>query len=382
MFDFVPPEARSSVEAHIDEVCVSRQLMKNVNQVVMCGGERRSIEWTNRAMADLDGAIIAVHSVGRDIEERLRGEQRLRDSEARYRLLAENSNDVVFQLDRNLVRQYVSPACRDLLGYEPEEMIGNMPTGMAHPDDAPALLATLRTVLRGEQDTYKIIHRMAHRDGRWIWVESNTKAVRDPETNGVIGLIGALRDVSARKLFEEQLAEANQQLSELALVDWLTRLPNRRSFNIAIDREFRRARRERQPLSLLMLDVDWFKAFNDYYGHQAGDECLGSVADLIGSTVQRPGDIAARYGGEEFVIILSNTDQAGAREVASRLQHRLEARAIAHLGSLLGRVTLSIGIATISRDDDDVTLDDLIKRADSALYRAKAEGRNTVCSAP
>ena len=317
----------------------------------------------------------------RNIEQRMMAEQRLRDSEARYRLLADNSTDMVFQLDQDLVRRYVSPACRELLGYEPEEMIGIKPVSMAHPDDAPRLSLVFQTLMSGRADRQSIINRIRHRDGRWIWVEAQFRALKDPESGATTGIIGALRDVSARKIVEDELAEANRRLQALAVQDGLTGLANRRAFDEALAKERRRARREKKAFSLVMIDVDRFKAFNDRYGHPAGDDCLRQVAAAIAETARRPGDIAARYGGEEFAVLLPDTDEAAAEVVAERILQAVWDLKIRHEGNLEGVVTISAGVASVDLAEANGVLETLIHNADRALYRAKNGGRNAVIRA-
>ena len=218
--------------------------------------------WTNRALTDADGRVTAIHSVGRDIDERVTAERRLKESEARYRLLADHSSDMVFPLDLDLVPRYVSPACREILGYEPEELIGVKPVSMVHPEDAARVALAFQSLLDGNADRHSIINRIRHRDGRWTWVEAQLKTLSDPQTGSPAGIIGTLRDVSARKGIEDQLQEANQRLQALANQDGLTGLANRRSFDDALSREYGRARLEKRSLGLLMIDVDWFKSFN------------------------------------------------------------------------------------------------------------------------
>jgi PAS domain S-box-containing protein len=162
--------------------------------------------------------------VVRDIERRVVAERRLRESEAGYRLLADNSSDMVFQLDRDLVLRYVSPASRDVLGNEPAEMIGLKPAQMAYPDDAERIKAAFAALVTGEADHQSPITRRQHRDGRWIWVESQMRALRDPETGAFQGIVGALRDITQRKAMEDELADANLRLEILATQDGLTRL--------------------------------------------------------------------------------------------------------------------------------------------------------------
>ncbi|WP_170162298.1 diguanylate cyclase [Caldimonas tepidiphila] len=174
-----------------------------------------------------------------------------------------------------------------------------------------------------------------------------------------------------------RVSTANLLLARLVNQDGLTGLANRRRFDEALENEWRRARRERRPLSLLMLDVDLFKRYNDRYGHLGGDECLKTVAEVIAHCVHRPADVAARYGGEEFAVILPGTPLAGAFELAHRIRERLAAQALPHADAPLGRVTVSIGVASLVPTGQDA--EQLVRLADAALYRAKAEGRDRVC---
>lgn len=199
--------------------------------------------------------------------------------------------------------------------------------------------------------------------------------------------------VSAR----EELLQANRRLEVLAAQDQLTGLANRRRFDEVLEREARRAVREGTPLSLLLIDLDHFKGYNDAYGHVAGDACLQTVCRALAQAVQRPGDMAARYGGEELAVVLPNTDQAGGLQVAERLRARIEGLGLEHRSSRFGHVTASIGVATAQCGEAGATQGAtqsatqgtthgstqgaavaLVEAADRALYRAKAAGRNCV----
>jgi len=179
---------------------------------------------------------------------------------------------------------------------------------------------------------------------------------------------------------QEALLRANEELKKLSLYDQLTGLANRRHFDEAMVREFNLARRNKKPLSLIICDLDFFKRYNDNYGHQGGDSSLSSVAQLLASTVKRPTDLACRYGGEEFTIILPGTDLAGVRVIAEKLREAVWQRNIPHEASTIAdRVTLSFGTATYTGQYQSA--DELIKVADDALYSAKDQGRNRVASA-
>jgi diguanylate cyclase (GGDEF)-like protein len=167
-------------------------------------------------------------------------------------------------------------------------------------------------------------------------------------------------------------------LQRLSQQDGLTGLYNRRYFDSQLNSEWRRLRRQGSPLALLMLDIDYFKSYNDRLGHLAGDDALRQVAEALHTSLQREGDSACRYGGEEFAIILADTGLEGGMHVASRVQQRLEALNLAHPASPLGRLTLSIGLA-VAEPGSGESPDQLAAHCDQALYRAKHEGRNRIC---
>lgn len=180
----------------------------------------------------------------------------------------------------------------------------------------------------------------------------------------------------------KQLEEANQKLTHLASIDELTQLPNRRVFSETLHREWRRMAREQSSLSLILADIDCFKAYNDTYGHLFGDNCLFQVASAISECVKRPADIPARYGGEEFAVILPNTPLAGAMHVAEEIRQSVHTLAIPHKNSLSSpHVTLSLGVASVIPDLQVMGSETLlILAADKALYQAKTEGRDRVKS--
>ena len=188
----------------------------------------------------------------------------------------------------------------------------------------------------------------------------------------------------AKEALEERaraLTAANAQLEQISKFDSLTGVHNRRSFDAAIDEEWRRAVRMGTPLSLMILDLDRFKEFNDLYGHPAGDDCLRRVAQLLRDALQRVSDLVARYGGEEFVVLLPNTWLAGAAELAERIRAGVQDLAITHgAGTERGVVTVSLGIACVVPTPASAS-SILVEAADAALYRAKREGRNRIRTA-
>ncbi len=176
-----------------------------------------------------------------------------------------------------------------------------------------------------------------------------------------------------------KLEKQNKKLGQLSTMDELTNIENRRGFNDYMIKEWDRAKRSKKPLSIIMMDIDYFKKYNDKLGHPAGDECLASIAALLKSTFRRPGDFIARYGGEEFISVLPDTDLDGAKKLAENLRKGVEGLYIVHPDSTVSEVvTISLGVATSTKNSS--TFEALIKTADNELYVAKEKGRNRVRS--
>ena len=201
----------------------------------------------------------------------------------------------------------------------------------------------------------------------------------------LIGLSGfgwiVLRQLRERIVIERALHQAHQTLKALALTDSLTGLGNRRRLDAVLEPEIRRARRQGCALALVMLDLDYFKAYNDRYGHPAGDQCLQRFAEVLREALKRPGDLAVRYGGEEFTLLLPNTDTQGASQIVQEILAMLRRQGMAHAGSPLGQVSASAGIAVGAPTVEPVTPENLMAAADAALYQAKRQGRDRYCLA-
>jgi diguanylate cyclase (GGDEF)-like protein len=185
-----------------------------------------------------------------------------------------------------------------------------------------------------------------------------------------------ITDVSQIVARERQLKKEAQELKSQTFSDDLTGVANRRHFNVHLEDEFRRSKRTASPLSLVMIDVDYFKKYNDKYGHQSGDQCLVQIAEAMSRVLARPCDLLARYGGEEFIAVLPDTNAAGALKIAETMRTEVEALSIAHLSSDIAQhVTISLGVFT-QIPQPNTTITHLIGAADRALYRAKHAGRN------
>lgn len=196
--------------------------------------------------------------------------------------------------------------------------------------------------------------------------------------DGTPGIVAQFKNITRRKETERALAEANVTLEKIARIDGLTQIANRRSFDETLSQEWQRLCRAKQPISLLLGDIDYFKKYNDHYGHQAGDDCLKQIAKALADSVLRPADLAARYGGEEFVLLLPEIEIHGALLVGQRAIERITDLRIPHAASENNdKVSISIGAATLipSIDSDPSKL---IELADEALYHAKEQGRNRI----
>lgn len=291
-----------------------------------------------------------------------------------FRMIAENSGDIIIQVGSDMQARYVSPSCSRLLGWKPEEMLGKPPQHFILSEHLSDVAASIARMVAGEDDGDPLPLQVACKNGGSVWVEAKSRAVRDPISGVLTDFILILRDIAERKRLEAQL-------EALARTDELTKLANRRAFDEVLEREWRRTVRTNGQMSLLLLDIDNFKAFNDQHGHQVGDDCLRAVAAAISNTIRRPADTAARYGGEELAVILPDTDATGACHMAERLRYAVEGLQLPHRGNHgPGCITVSIGAATaLSRVGGSISMPEgLLAASDAALYKAKNNGRNRV----
>jgi diguanylate cyclase (GGDEF)-like protein/PAS domain S-box-containing protein len=300
----------------------------------------------------------------------------LEASETRFRLLAEASRDVIVLAGLSGERKYVSPAATEILGWSQEDLLGSSYVQITHPDDLAAF-SDLLSRCRDGMETGSLSYRCRKKDGTYLWLESNIRLYRDSATNEPAGFVYILRDISERKIAEAKLQDAFHTVEQLAMVDGLTGVANRRLLDDTLNREWMRATRDGTFIALLLIDVDHFKLYNDIYGHVAGDLCLQTVANAIQNVLRRPHDLLARFGGEEFVVVLPNTPGQGAEVIAAHVMAAVERCALPHSGSPHGIVTVSLGCA-VAQATMDTSPTDLLKAADAAMYSAKTKGRNRI----
>lgn len=299
----------------------------------------------------------------------------LAETEAHFRLLAEGSSDMVTRIGLDERMRYVSPSSVRVVGWRPNQLIGTPALAGVNPADLPEVQAIVGALKRGEREEARLTYRNVHRQHGEVWLESTMRVTRKGNGN-VDGVVAITRDITEQKRLETRL-------ETLAIEDSLTGLANRRRFDERLKEEWARAYRDRSSLALLMIDVDHFKAYNDEYGHPAGDACLRLVAKIIAAETQRAGDVAARYGGEEFAMLLPNTDAAGCARVGERIRNAIhEAGLVHHSNPVAGSVTASIGGAACRPAlERTAGVASLVEAADEALYAAKEAGRNRLVMA-
>ena len=316
-----------------------------------------------------------------DISDRKRDEvliqeavRQANENQIIYRLLLDNSPEMIVLSSLDESRRYVTAAVEQITGFTEEEYLAQRLLDMIHPDEREEATRRIQELREGNlQQTFR--YRTLRKEGGYCWVEASVIGYLDPASQRVGGYVATVRDISEEKEREERRNSEYRQLSKAASLDELTGIANRRAFNRAIESEARRHTRSTRDLSLLLIDVDYLKEYNDIYGHLPGDLCLNKIAAALKSTLRRDPDLAARFGGEEFVVLLPLTEISGAESVARKILADVCSLAIPHADSPFGIVTVSIG-ATSWTSGPPLNTNVMIEQADRALYRAKDRGRN------
>ncbi len=315
------------------------------------------------------------------LEERTIISEALHENEQQFRALVSSIPGAVyrFRIDSKWTLEYISDAIEEITGYPPSVFIHNRVRpyrSLIHPEDQGKVEKAIAGGLEPLK-SFQVEYRIIDANKRIRWFSEKGQAIFD-EWGQPLWLDGAIFDESDRKFAEEALRRANLQLKHLATIDELTQIANRRQFDEWLTSEWNRMKRKKTPLSLIMCDIDFFKRYNDNYGHQSGDKCLCAVAQAIRSVVKRSSDFPARYGGEEFAVILPYINSTEAMKIAKRIQKNVIQLNIPHDHSpIAGVVTLSLGISSLIPTSGYKPAD-LIKAADKALYEAKDKGRNQV----
>jgi len=330
-------------------------------------------------------AVNHIISVVHDITQSKLAEEAVRESEELYRSILNASPDditITDMLGRILV---ISPAAKAMFGYEQEynDFVGTQLLDYIVPEDRARARSNIMIMCKGEY-TGPNEYRAIRKDGSLFDIEVNSGLIHKANQSPA-KMVFIVRNITERKQTEQRIQHLVQQLEiekkaaqHNAITDSLTGLANRRYFDEALNLDFHRMKRSKSPLSLIMLDVDHFKKFNDHYGHVDGDDCLRKIGMVLTSLVGRVTDTVARYGGEEFVVILPDTEENGAASLAERIRLKVEELAIPHAASEVAKVlTITLGVVTVYSTDLS-SPEQIISLADDALYRAKNEGRNRI----
>jgi diguanylate cyclase (GGDEF)-like protein/PAS domain S-box-containing protein len=324
--------------------------------------------------------------IGSLLDERRRAEKRADEASFFYRTLLQNADDMIILSSLDGSRRYVSTACERLTGWTADEFMALDRLSSFHPDDRHTASEILELMSNGKHE-HVFRYRIAQKAGGWRWVEAISRIYRDETTGEVNGYVGTVRDISHIKKTEDEWLEERttldhdkREMARLARTDALTALSNRLLFDEQLHEQVASLFQSSSKLAVMMIDIDYFKKYNDTYGHQAGDECLRHVAAALGSCVMRDKDVVARWGGEEFAVLLPGSDLTGAEMMARRMLESIRSLKIPHAGSPIGFVTVSIGAAEL-RGPVECEDAELIGVADSALYKSKHSGRNRFTAA-
>lgn len=294
-----------------------------------------------------------------------------------YKTLLESTKAIPWKIDWNsMTFSYIGPQIEALLGWSASSWVSvdDWVTRM-HPDDKDRVVNYCVAQSAAGID-HEADYRAMTKEGDYIWIRDVVHVIR--KEGEVESLVGFMFDISERKKNEQELASLHQKLEILSYQDALTGIANRRMFDDVLEREWTAAQRYKQPLSLIMFDIDYFKQYNDFYGHLQGDECLRKIASILANAEMRPRDLIARFGGEEFAIILPDTDDKAAHKIAEQFRTLIESLSIPHEGSEVSHyLTVSIGVSCMIPTQKS-SLIAFLDKVDKLLYDAKSVGRNSV----
>ncbi|MYM24223.1 diguanylate cyclase [Duganella sp. FT135W] len=296
-----------------------------------------------------------------------------------YRTLLESTQAIPWRIEWATMQfTYIGPQIEALLGWKQASWLSaNDWADRIHEEDRQKTVDFCVSQSQKGID-HEADYRALTSDGDYVWIRDVVHVVRR-EDGSVEALVGFMFNITERKQAEEKILQLQRELEVLSYRDSLTSVANRRMFDTMYQVEWAKARTSGHPLSLVVVDIDYFKQYNDHYGHVQGDACLRQVAQSLDGGAARSQDLCARLGGEEFVLLLPSTDAATARSVAERCRKLVAQKEIPHARSGVGRlVTVSMGVGTIipgDQDDPSVFLD----RIDRRLYQAKSAGRDRIC---
>lgn len=295
-----------------------------------------------------------------------------------YKTLLEVTKAIPWKIDwATMTFSYIGPQIEALLGWTPASWISaNDWAERMHPEDREWVVSFCIAQSQAGTD-HEADYRAMTKDGSYVWIRDVVHVIRN-EDGTPNALVGFMFDISERKRTEEKLISLQKEMEALSFKDGLTGVANRRRFDSVLEVEWANARRHCKPISFIMLDIDYFKLYNDHYGHIQGDECLKRVANALNVAGTRGRDVFARFGGEEFVLILPEADEEAANKIAERCRSLIFKEQIPHAQSPVSQLlTASIGVATITpTHHDDAAA--FLAEVDKRMYLAKKNGRNCI----
>lgn len=302
----------------------------------------------------------------------------LNSDNAIYRTLLESTRAIPWKIDWATMKfAYIGPQIEALLGWRPDSWVSvdDWATRM-HPEDREHVVSFCVAQSQAGVD-HEADYRALTKDNGYVWIRDVVHVVRNDQGE-VEALVGFMFDITERKKTEAKLLALQHELEALSFKDGLTNIANRRRFDASFELEWESARRNGLSLSVLLFDIDYFKQYNDLYGHVQGDQCLVDIARTLSLALDGPRDLVARFGGEEFIVLLPQTDISVALKVAERCQRLIRKQAIVHAQSPHDqRLTVSIGVGSVT-PDGQLKARDFIEAVDQQLYAAKKNGRNRV----
>lgn len=374
-FSCIHPEDEPLLMADIEALMEGAKIDREY-RIFRADGEQRWVQGQARLVHDDNGKPVRIDGTTTDISDRKLAELALKDHQATQQLILDAIPDLMMRIDcdgyiLNLISGGEITLYGPIASHQRQSIYQSFPRDLADQRMHFVQLALDTGTHQRYEYVIEINSELRYEESRVVPINATEVLV-------------IVRDITDRKHAEATQADLNQklklvnaELNRLATVDGLTEIANRRSFDQALDLEWQRARRQQKFLSLILCDIDYFKPYNDNYGHLAGDDCLRQVAQVLNAVVQRPGDLAARYGGEEFVLLLPDTTIDGAIEIIERIQAAIAQCHLAHAYSKVSdMISLSFGVVCHRPLLKEHSPRELVHRTDLALYQAKNQGRN------